>query len=549
MLAAQLQQSDLRAQWSNIAPNLIGAIGQYGSIHYKSGIIWAGEKTLFKSLDTGKTWTLTSLALAGTDRIYDLAFFDNQTGMACVQNEGVYITHDQGNTWQQIIVGTTWVSAAFDGTSKDLLVLQENPSRVGSSRDGGLSWNYSTFDSGFALKVIGMPGGRSYVSNGTFSGRAQLYSSSDYGVTYAPTGGKFDFDSWTFSNDSCDPNKFYVVNEDGFVPTNNLSEIYVSSDAGKTYKVSASASKPVMFFSGSIAVTTSAIYCPTIANGIYRSVDQGVNWKSIGGPYGPIDTRLIAAIDDNLIFAADSLGNIWMTKNSGGDSVKGVGSSFALIARTVRTDLSNGTVEVPIRLPRNGVLPFASFVLHYDSTSLFYLGTYLRSGKRVDNITTAWNGRSYVQIDGTDLPFAGEDTLAYARFRVLIPEFGCSEILFDSITSAYCTHPLYANNATAKVCFHTSSVAPSFDRAEQSSFKLYPNPTLGSLTITSSIAGNSVSKIEVVDISGISRVELQPNFGAAFPITLNVAGLAPGTYFVRVTLGTTVTVLPFARAE
>jgi hypothetical protein len=46
-----------------------------------------------------------------------------------------------------------------------------------------------------------------------------------------------------------------------------------------------------------------------------------MTWKSIGGPAINVDSRDIAAIDANTVFAADSNGSIWVTRNGGGDSL------------------------------------------------------------------------------------------------------------------------------------------------------------------------------------------------------------------------------------
>jgi hypothetical protein len=59
---------------------------------------------------------------------------------------------------------------------------------------------------------------------------------------------------------------------------------------------------------------------------VYRSTDQGSNWKSIGGPSVLQDSRDIVAINDNVVFAIDSNGTVWVTLNSGGDSIRSSGT-------------------------------------------------------------------------------------------------------------------------------------------------------------------------------------------------------------------------------
>ena len=87
-----------------------------------------------------------------------------------------------------------------------------------------------------------------------------------------------------------------------------------------------------------------------------------MTWTSIGGPNITYDTRLIAAIDDNIIVAVDSQGNIWRTLNSGGDSVKlvpGLGTLTLSIDSLFTTDTLNcgdSAVE-PITTQSTGCVP------------------------------------------------------------------------------------------------------------------------------------------------------------------------------------------------
>src|SRR6187402_221407 len=47
---------NLFGQWDNIAPSLLGSNIYLGTIAYQDGCVWVGEKSLFVSLDTGRTW-------------------------------------------------------------------------------------------------------------------------------------------------------------------------------------------------------------------------------------------------------------------------------------------------------------------------------------------------------------------------------------------------------------------------------------------------------------------------------------------------------------
>ena len=74
------------AQWSNVAPNLLGPIPTekqgFGNIAYKDGLVWVGRTELWMSPDTGKTWTKMHNSFGGT--ITQIQFFDKNTGLVSI---------------------------------------------------------------------------------------------------------------------------------------------------------------------------------------------------------------------------------------------------------------------------------------------------------------------------------------------------------------------------------------------------------------------------------------------------------------------------------
>ena len=110
-----------------------------------------------------------------------------------------------------------------------------------------------------------------------------------------------------------------MINEEATTISDNIGAIYISTDGGNNFTLTQNS--PTKFFSGSIARTTKALFIQTVTNGISRSTDRGLSWSSIGGPNAPYDTRLLCAINSNIVLAADDKGTIWRTLNSGGDSL------------------------------------------------------------------------------------------------------------------------------------------------------------------------------------------------------------------------------------
>lgn len=311
----------LRAQWIQLAPNLLGAQStEMGAIAHKAGITWAGSHAVFMSLDSGISWTQRWTAPLGKDNIDDIIFYDTQIGLVCTHMGTVYRTDDQGLSWR-IIHNLGAYSAAFIGSSDNIIVATGSCAACATTEvthDGGLTWT-PHIHGDWVPQVKALLGGSAMAIAGTYTGGNTIIRTNDYGDTWQPLLGKFDFDSYSFEVDPCDPNYIFVVNEEGTTVIDNKGAIYISVDGGNTFTLTQNS--PVKFFCGSIARTTKALFIQTVTNGINRSTDRGTSWNSIGGPSAPFDTRLLCAINSNIVLAADNNGTIWRTLNSGGDSL------------------------------------------------------------------------------------------------------------------------------------------------------------------------------------------------------------------------------------
>jgi len=79
------------------------------------------------------------------------------------------------------------------------------------------------------------------------------------------------------------------------------------------------------------------------------------------------------------------------------------------------------------------------------------------------------------------------------------------------------------------------------------SVKVYPNPAGQSLYIDYVTAGGPIpASVAVVDILGNELVTLQHDLNAG-PVQVNIAGLASGVYFVKVTSGSAVSITKFVK--
>ncbi len=313
----------LYAQWTAIAPSLLGVQGiETGAITHKSGITWAGSlKSVFMSPDSGITWLDRSpQILSKTDNIDDIFFFDNKTGLVCTNLGSVFRTDDQGLNWREIHRAQYAYSVAFLGSTDNIIVTSGPGGTIEVSLDGGITWQQPYTPGGGVPQVRPLLGGGAMVLAGILpGGQYHILRTNDYGITWQQMPGVTDFDTYSFDVNPCDPRFIYIANEKGTISGNNQSILFTSNDAGNSW--TKSQSFPRLYYSGSVALTTKAVLVQTVNNGIQRSTDQGASWKGIGGPSATWDTRLLCAINSNIILAADNNGTIWRTKNSGGDSI------------------------------------------------------------------------------------------------------------------------------------------------------------------------------------------------------------------------------------
>ena len=302
----------VNAQWKQVASNLFISPG-VGAIAYCQGDVWLVADKMYFSSDLGATWSLRSIPPSVTT---GLQFFDPMTGVAA-SNNGTYLTRDGGMTWTLIKTGGAF-ACTFGATSSIIVTASAIPEGVSVSTDQGLTWTTRiVVDYPLALRTM-RNGTLLMFGGGTITGGA-LYQSTDNGQTWRSRGGTIDFDSYSFSIDSCDDNRIYLANEDALQTTDNLSQIFLTVNGGASWKAQDVMQLPG--YSGSIELGPSTVYAQTVSDGIHRSTDRGLTWQPNGGPSFGVDSHYLAVISDNLVVSADDVGNVWRTTNAGGDSV------------------------------------------------------------------------------------------------------------------------------------------------------------------------------------------------------------------------------------
>jgi len=346
-------------QWKMTQAGVFGTIQSSsagGKITFKDGFLWAGISDIWVSADSGLTWLKRSLNDPVLNLyVDDIAFFDRNNGIVAKNGGSDYITHDGGKNWTHLSNSSIATSTAcfFWDTPNEIAFLGSNNNPVFTvlfqSNDGGISWINTTIDnsnnsSPTCAKYLGNGLGYIFVNG-------YMLLTLDRGITWNQQKNPTEVRSWSFDIDPCDYNKIFLANQLSFPLSGGVySHIFVSSDSGNTWSTKYSDS--LHDLSGGFVSTDNAIYCQSVKGGVLRSTNNGVIWKNIGGPYcGNSYSRMLTAINDSLLIAIDSLGNVWRTDNSGGFPItiqQKIAVSFDTLKLGFDTACVTFTKDVPI---------------------------------------------------------------------------------------------------------------------------------------------------------------------------------------------------------
>ena len=538
LLAAS--SSSATAQWALVGSGLLGPYSTLygGAMASHDGIVYAAYQKLFKSLDSGKTWMTTSLVTGGNN-ILDVCFFDKLTGIVAVEGPGVFMTHDGGNSWSQILDQRECMGVAFVRNANEIIVADrsQTPS-IHYSSDGGQTWRITQIETkgGGVYQVLTSRDGNVYALSRSVapSRESHISESTDFGLTWFRHSGGVDLDCYSFTLDSCSPSRMFVMNEAYNEDKDGFSKVFRTSDHGDNYEVVKRS--PAEFFSASGATTSLATYVGSSdPKGIFRTTDHGNTWLSIGGPFMHQDSRLLTAMSDNIIFAADEQGNIWQTINSGGTPLT---RWIDIVTADERADtIGASLIRVPISVANLEAPRDVEMVVHYDN-DLEYLGTYSPMDSKLDIPGEQWKGRSKLHIVNA----TNTDIIAYAEFNFSSDSERKQRVWFDSLDQP---NAVMSCEILSQDIIATCTISPpsgcgitaisSFMRAgEIPEFSIYPNPASNSIFIKQT---EDLSTIQVAIVDQLGRVvasrkslSVSKQTGIA---VLDVSWLANGVYHLR----------------
>jgi photosystem II stability/assembly factor-like uncharacterized protein len=318
-------------QWTRIPHNRRTPrifTSQNGALAHKDGVVWAGDSILSVSYDFGQSWRATAYPSLYSPNyappIQQIAFFDAFNGVVLTQGGTlIYKTNDGGLTWHVIFdeTSSSFYPLSICYPAPNTIIMNEWGGAGLITRDDGLSWTNLSLN--YPATLSGKPGliaSLSWVVPSS-SKLLLLCSSTDIGNSWQSYPCPINADTWSLALDSCNSDRIVLANENRVkVEGVDHSFVIMTEDRGKSWDT-IFVGDHAAYVSGSIERGRRGIYFGTTRDGVMRSLDYGATWKSIGGPNGYTDQFNLCVINDNLILAIDTEGDIWRTTNSGGSWV------------------------------------------------------------------------------------------------------------------------------------------------------------------------------------------------------------------------------------
>ncbi len=328
------------AQWQIISKpsnERLGVINFRNEFNGFIGYRVSGGQVIAKTTDAGKTWYSVQLEFSRyTGDVSDIFMVDELDGWAtcdgtdaALANRGLYRTSDGGMSWQSVQLVKDASSVIQIGQSVYVTSRRTTPSGIPItiSRDAGNSWNPSTPMYMNDVTFVDPQRGVACRYEPASTDLGNWYRTTDAGNTWIAIPNMDE--SWSVYGEWGTPN-FYAVPEDESLAQLNVSgsKVLRSTNYGQTW---ATISNFNFNSTGHLAVANGNFYFQVSdrhpanlarASGIYLSIDRGITWRPVGGPSSDPDTRFDATgCKGGIVYASDSLGNLWKTRNGGDGTI------------------------------------------------------------------------------------------------------------------------------------------------------------------------------------------------------------------------------------
>ena len=233
--------------------------GEVHSVIVSNNEIIAWIKYIYKSADSGKTWTVSNNGISGAVTAIR-GIVKISTNLVAVTDAGAFYSTDNGNNWTAS-AGTASLNAWCVISKGTNLFLSTSANGVYRSTNNGVTW--SAVNTGITTPLLDM---RSLAVKGT-----DLYAGSDgYGIFKSTNDGG----NWSLVNTGL-PGSYYAVS--------------------------------------SLAVAGNNIIAGTYGAGVYKSTNDGGNWAAVNNGVSSTDDILAMGVNGTSVYASTLTGSLFKT--------------------------------------------------------------------------------------------------------------------------------------------------------------------------------------------------------------------------------------------
>ncbi len=485
---------------------------------------------LWRTSDGGHTWQavpLTTHFPGPYSSAFDITFKDSLNGWMTGQD--CFHTTDGGATWKTFPIEDAITGSYYHPMTKLLFLSSLYINSIVSS-DEGLTWNqFGVEHAGFAFTGLdGVVGADDYPNS------YALYTS-DGGVSWSQSSFK----------DEC----FQPVGIPGtatfFAASEHENRISRSDDGGKTWRTIFTYGPPILqnstkLLSGCMRIDKCGnLYMQSSDEGILMSSDEGVSWRSIGGPFASADVRFW--ITDDYIYAGEgptegagpfTPGKLWRYRLT-----PYLESTFADGSKRISMKAGD-TISVYYTIPGvdNSPMDTMHLVVRYDDPLTLknilippqwsILDSSVKNG-----VLDLWLVTNAQQLPSQLLSLNFGTVLETPSAKVYLD----SNHLYGNRLSSDCAALSVAGPDSVEIdftgCGDSTLLRYMSGQSPFAILSVQPNPAQSEIAVRTANADATTSSYALFDALG--RRMLSGNVGAT--ATLDVRALPSGLYYLRVT--------------
>jgi hypothetical protein len=282
-----LLSTDGGQAWANGSGDLPlgGLVTQIAMVPGSNTVRYAAMTTgLYKSTNAGQNWTQLGLGNSiqflsiGIDPTTVTTLYSAQYDSTAGTYKGVFKSVDSGVTWTAVNTGlpTTGARTIFVLTGA---IFADVGTGMYVSTDGGASWNASAAFRGLAVA----PSSPNIVYAGE---RGSVAVSTNGGVTFGTAVATGAYGVNALAVDPSDPTSAYAATDQGVYVTRDQGATWIAASIGMSEQsVSRLAAHPSA--PSTLLVSMAPVSSPLGA--LYRTTDGGVTFSSVFGSYAPTD--------------------------------------------------------------------------------------------------------------------------------------------------------------------------------------------------------------------------------------------------------------------